>query len=227
MHDYPFRTTIVSAVAFAINMIYAAWQGGLAIYYGSVWYTVLFIYYAVFCLVRGFTIAFERRAGKNTGLDKLSKSLTYYLFTGIMLVLLNIVFAVMLVYMIATGTATRYGVIPAIVAAVYAFYKLCVAIGNAAYAKKYDDYVIRALRNITLVDAVVSMFALEAAMMETFGDGVRGSLFILVVVSGVAAEAVCLAVAVYMMVTSSIKLRRLSEKEAEESSDGEEYEYTE
>ncbi|MCD8373442.1 MAG: hypothetical protein LUD27_09120 [Clostridia bacterium] len=218
VHDYIFGTTFMTIIAFAINFIYAAWQAVLAISFGSAWYAALAVYYFILFAVRGWTLLFEKFASKLSGYEKLRKTLKYYQRIGLMLLALNLVFAVMVWYMISTGTASKYSTIPAIASAAYATYKFVAAIVNAARAKNYDDYVIRGLRKLTLIDAIVSLFAMEAAMVETFGDGIQGSLYPLVVASGIAACGACVIITVYMAVNSSIKLKKLDIQESTEKS---------
>ncbi len=213
--DYIYGSVFFTFIGSAINFVYAVWQCVLAITYGSVWYIALTIYYGILCIVRVFTLLFQKLAKKRSGMDKLIKSLEYYRSLGIMMFVINAVFAVMAWLMVTFDTATHYTYISAIISAVYAFYKMTIAIINAARAKNYDNYVIRALRKLTLIDAIVSLFLLEAAMIETFGDGIRGSLFVLVFATGIVAIGACVGITVYMMIISSIKLRRLKNDETE------------
>ena len=55
--------------------------------------------------------------------------------------------------------------------AAYAFYKIIMAVRNAIKARRQDDLTIQAIREINLVDAAVSILALQTALLHTFGDG--------------------------------------------------------
>ena len=52
------------------------------------------------------------------------------------------------------------------------------AIYNLFKARKQDDLTVQAIRNINLMDAAVSILALQTALLNTFsGEGVNISLF--------------------------------------------------
>ena len=62
--------------------------------------------------------------------------------------------------------------------AAYAFYKIIMSVRNAIKARRQDDLTIQAIREINMVDAAVSILALQTALLHTFSDpGMDISLF--------------------------------------------------
>ena len=92
------------------------------------------------------------------------------------------------------------------VSAVYTVYKVTMAIINTVKAHKNDDMTVRAIRSINLVDALVSILALQTAMLFEFGGEVDYSFANGMVGMGVCAVAAILGV--YMIVNAHLKIKK-------------------
>ena len=97
------------------------------------------------------------------------------------------------------------------VAAAYTFIKIGTSIANFVKARREDDYTLQILRNVNLADAVVSVLALQTAMLREFGAELDVGIFNALTGAGVCS--VILALGIYMIVKGNIGLKKLKEEE--------------
>ncbi|MDE5548894.1 MAG: hypothetical protein K2J13_01435, partial [Clostridia bacterium] len=75
------------------------------------------------------------------------------------------------------------------------------------------DMTVQAIRNINLADAIVSMLALQTAMMNSFGEGdQRGFEMTMNAVTGAVVCLVIFTLGIYMVVKSKRMIEALEEK---------------
>ncbi|MGN0806503.1 MAG: hypothetical protein ACI4MC_05640, partial [Candidatus Coproplasma sp.] len=100
---------------------------------------------------------------------------------------------------------SRYGY-TIYVAAIYAFYKIIMAIYNVVKANKSDDAIVSALRSINLADALVSILALQTAMFKQFGGDFQfeGEMN---AATGTIVCALTVALGIFMIVSSNKRLK--------------------
>ena len=94
-----------------------------------------------------------------------------YMLCGILLLILNAALSSAIAQMIFDDRGFSYKDWLIFAFAAYAFYKIIMAVRNAIKARRQDDLTIQAIREINLVDAAVSILALQTALLHTFGDG--------------------------------------------------------
>ena len=95
--------------------------------------------------------------------------------------------------------------------AAYAFYKITIAIITLVKAHKQTDLTVRAIRNINLVDALVSILALQTALLTMFSEGdVNISLFN--TMTGIVVSALSITIGVYMIVFANKKMIELQKE---------------
>ena len=208
--DRAYRTMVFSCVSFLINVAYVLFQTLMAIIYRSMWYGTFAVYYAMLCLVRGVAvwadISAKKRCGGNSEALRKAKLHTY-MMCGVLLILLSAALAVALGYMIFNDISFRYAGLTIYVMAVYAFYKIIISIINLVNAKKFNDYGVQSLRNIRFIDALVSIFAIQTALIAAFNGEEDGSMHVM---NAVMAAVVCLltlGLGVYMIARSVVVLK--------------------
>lgn len=64
----------------------------------------------------------------------------------------------------------------AITIAAYTTYKIIMSAINFSKAKKNGNLSVKMLRNVNLVDALVSVLSLQYALVMTFGGGIEGDM---------------------------------------------------
>ena len=124
---------------------------------------------------------------------------------------MNVALSVMVFFMIYWNRSFIHDEITTIALAAYTFTSLTLAIVNIVKYRKYRSPVYTATKAISLAAASVSMITLEATMLSTFGnetvDTYTRKLF-LALTGGVVA-AFIIVMSVYMIVTSTKRLKEL------------------
>ncbi len=169
-NDYEYRTLIFSLIACVVS-------AGITVYYFtlfglsmSVWYGTLAFYYGALVLTRGGTLL-SRRIGRwrhESPAQIKKRDAEAFLGSGAMLTVMAFTFSASLALMVAQDRHVEYAGLTIYVAAFYAFWKAVSAVVNLFKARKREDLTVRALRNVNIADALISVIALQAAMLQQF-----------------------------------------------------------
>lgn len=165
--SYEFRTMILAAGKFVINIGYATFNGVYGILFRSPWYIALFVYYLVLCIARGSMVARSRKVNARLFTDdqRDAERIKIYRAAGILLLVFTLALNIMLVQMnMDSSNGFRYTGMLIFVAAGYTVYKVSMAVYNLVKARGSTDYVVHAVRNINFADALVSVLALQSAV---------------------------------------------------------------
>lgn len=203
LENHGYRTFVQSAVSVTMGIAYGAFNGVLGIMSRSVWYGSLAAYYIFLTLIRaGILVYYKKDSG-----DKLDKAKTYR-NSGILLLILNVALSFAIAEMIFSDRAFKYAGLMIYVAAVYAFYKITMAIINLCRKRGAGDLAMQSVLNINLTDAAVSILALQTALLHTFSEGeVDISLFN--TLTGSAVSLMTLGLAVFMVIKSTKIIKEL------------------
>lgn len=203
MHkDFEYRTLTFAILSGLFALLVAAYYFTLFGLSFSLWFLTLATYYAVLAATRVGVLLY-RRAGKGrdvTPQDVELRDARIYLVSGAMLVLLGLTFSVMLGFTVRQGFHREYAGLTIYVAALYATLKVSFAIANFVRARRRENLTVRTLRNVNIADALVSVVALQAAMLQQFpseGAGLDSALFN--TVTGGIVIAVIIFIGVYMI----------------------------
>lgn len=188
-----------------LNILYAAMKLGFGIYYRSAWFDILAVYYFLLAVVRFGLIRYARH--NDFGTSPLPEWRRYR-FCGVVLLLLNLVLGGEVILMVYQKESFHYAGYLIYVMALYAFYCVTMAVRNVIVYRKFRSPVMSAAKALQLATALVSMLALETAMLEQFGgnDGERFR----VTMTGCTGGGVCLAIlgmAIYMIGKSTKRLK--------------------
>lgn len=207
--DARIRVNISLAASFLWNTGYAALQLGLGIYHGSAWFYSLAVYYFSLALMRFFLV---RHSTKNLPGEKLRQELVRYRACGYIFVVITVALSAMTAYLIYSGGTTEHHEITTIAMAAYTFFTFTMAVINIIRYRKYESPVFSAAKAISLTAASVSMLNLESTMLVTFGDGNETGLMrsLFIGISGAAIFVFIIAMAIYMIVQSTKKLKNSS-----------------
>ncbi len=168
MENWGFRTILTSTFALAMSIFNSVLNAYLGISERSIWFGALAAYYIFLALMRSGLLIYHR-----TKKDYESEGLTRakrYMLCGILLLILNAALSSAIAQMIFDDRGFSYKDWLIFAFAAYAFYKIIMAVRNAIKARRQDDLTIQAIREINLVDAAVSILALQTALLHTFGD---------------------------------------------------------
>ncbi len=147
------------------NIAFAIYNSILGFVTHSWWFITLGAYFFVLSITRFALLKIKKKSQDDLSLENFAKK-----FTGVMLICLSVTFAGTVVLSVVKDRGIKYHEIVMITMALYAFVKVTLAIINLVKAKKDDSPVTKTLRNISLSDAFVSIFALQRSMLVSFGE---------------------------------------------------------
>lgn len=212
VYDYEFRTILLAIGSFLISVCVSIFNGTLALLGSSVWYGALAVYYILLASLRG-CVLIGRRKGRKLGENEIQmeyRDAKAYLTSGILLICLTLALSGALVQMVRDKRAFLYAGTMIYVAAAYAFYKIIMSIVNLFKARKADDYAVQAIRNINFADALVSILALQTALLQTFSkeeSAVNTGMFHSV--TGAVVAAVIIVMGILMIVQGKRKIKEI------------------
>lgn len=173
--QYDFRTFVFAICTFSLSVANATFNGTIGIISLSLWYCALGGYYLLLALMRGGVLAYRRKRKKFGASETPSqikiREINSYRACGIMLVLLPLSLSAVIIETLVSDRAFVRSGIALYVTAAYTFYKITMSVYNFFKARKGDDLSVRAIRNVNLADALVSVFALQTAMFHEFSSG--------------------------------------------------------
>ena len=188
------------------NFAYATLQLGLGLWHKTFWFCSLSAYYFALGIMRFFLL---RHTNRHKPGEKMREELTKYRACGIVFLIMNMVLALIIFFMVYWNRTFNHHEITTIALAAYTFGSLAMAIVNVIRFRQYNSPVYSASKAISLAAACVSMLILESTMLTTFGNGTMDMLSrkILLGISGGVISAFIIAMAIYMIVKGTKKLK--------------------
>ena len=164
--DYEFRTVVKTRFSAVATYSVATYQLFVAFFTGgnATWLFTLAVYY--------YGLAFARVAAlvsRRTGLRRGGDARTY-LFGGALLVFLTLAYSGIIVLVTVKNFHYNYRGNFIYAMAFYAFWKVISSAVNAVKYKKFGDYTVQTMRNIDVADGVVSIVALQSALLYVFSS---------------------------------------------------------
>lgn len=176
LENFGYRKLVFAIWSFIFNVLYALFQAVIAILSRSVWYGALAVYYIVLTVIRGQVVyksAKQRKLGEQESLTMQYKT---YRNCGFYLVALNFALTAAVVQMVVKDMSFAYAGLMIYAMAAYAFLKLTQVIISVVKADKAKDYTVKSINSISFADSLVSILALQTALLQTFGGGVGSQL---------------------------------------------------
>lgn len=206
--DARLRVNVSLYGALFFNVAYGLLQLGLGFWHKTFWYHSLAGYYICLALMRFFLIS---HLSKNKAGENLRAELIRYRRCGIVFLTMNLALSLIVFFMVYWNRTFVHHEITAISMATYTFTALTLSIINVIRYRRYESPVYSASKIIGLTSALVSMLTLSSTLLTTFGNGSMSPLGTKILLASVG-SAICLFVillAVYMIVTSTKKLKEL------------------
>ena len=150
------RTLKIALASLVFNIAFATYHLVMGLVTGSWWLLTLGSYYLILSTVRF------------TALRSKSKERFIAKFTGWMLMLLSIPLVGTVILSVLRDRGHKLHMIVMIAMAAYAFTKITLAIIKFIKARRSKSAILLTLRNISLADAFVSIFALQRSMLVSF-----------------------------------------------------------
>lgn len=200
------RARISLQTGTTINIIFAIFKFMAGIYYSSIWFIGVALYYFVLSVIRFFLIYRDKASARLTT-NSLRHQWKSYRLCAYMLLLLNTTMSGMVFQMIWQEKSFSYPGFIIYASAAYTFYRFIIAIIRLA-SKKESNPVLLSSKALDLSISLMSVFSLQTAMLNTFGtDMPQATCTILNIFTG---SAVCLAVvciAIIMIFKSNKKIK--------------------
>lgn len=204
--DGGYRAQLGLRLGLAVNLCNAAFHMVMGIAARSLWSGALAGYYLLLTLLRAGLAVCVRRCGTGASLRR---EWLCSLVCGSVLLLMNQALSVVVALVVHQGGGFSYPGITVYVMAVYAFYAIIHAVWNIVKLRRQHSPVLRAVGMVSFVAALVSLLALETAMLAQFGGAEDPAFY--KAITGITGGAVCalvLAAAVYMIAEAAIAIRK-------------------
>ena len=179
--DYGFKTVVTAFGSLLITVIFALYNGFLGLYHSSLWYGTICAYYIFLTALRGMIIASEKRIGLSAEKEKARNKI--YLCSSVLLLVLNLSLFVPVTLMVKQQKPVMMALIPAIAMAAYTTYKITMASVHMKKSRRSMDCLVRLLRRINFIDALVSILVLQNTLIMVNSKGNSGRMLPLTAVT--------------------------------------------
>lgn len=172
LSDSLLRARISLYTGCGISIFYACFKFGMGIYLRSVWLGAVAVYYIILSLMR-FALLRRYRRSKwyETEAELRLFGLKSFRFCGILMFLLNIAVSGLVMQMIWQNKSYEYPGFLIYATAAYAFYCLTMAIINIVKYRRMEQPILSAAKMLSFACALISILAMQTAMLTQFGDG--------------------------------------------------------
>ncbi len=175
--DFAYRTFIFSGLSFCATVLFAGYNLFLGIVYGAAWNICICIYFVFLALLRAYAILSEHRTFVANEEEKQEKRRARAFFVqSVSLFAVDLALVAPISLMVMQDRTVDYSTIPAIAVAAYTTYRIVLSARNFFKAKSQANIGVKMLRNIGLMDALVSVLSLQYTLVMTFGNGVDGEM---------------------------------------------------
>ena len=203
LSDVRFRTDVNLYRSIAINALYIVLKLFLGIYYNAYWFVALAVYYALLVAMR---LALVARRGKEA--LTVRQEWRRYRVCGIVLLLMNQALMGIVIYMVQYGRGFRYPGYLIYAMAAYSFYAVIVSIVQMVKFRHHGSPLMSAAKAIDFVAALVSILALETAMLARFGRDDEAFRVIMTSATGGGVCVIVIGMAVYMIARAGKSLKQ-------------------
>jgi len=181
------KIILIAVISLFMNIAYGIGNAVIGFINHSFWFLTVSVYYIILSIMRFALIISDKR---NNSEDN-ETGIFVKRFSGAMLLGLSAVLTGTVILAVKNDIGAKYHEIVMITIATYTFTKLVLAIINLCKCKAFSSPVIRALRNISVSDAAVSVFSLQRSMLVSFGEMKQSDIRLFNILTG---AAVCIVV---------------------------------
>ncbi|MDE6201008.1 MAG: hypothetical protein K2M47_03925 [Clostridiales bacterium] len=211
---YDVRAFVYAAGSIIFNTCYVVFGILIANIGQSAWLGVLVGYHIFLIIPRATVFFIKRRDG-----DKDVQNVRAYSYCGLALMLLALAVIPVIRMVLDDRNTYNYfasGIIYVTAIAAYTFTKLGIAIYNLRKVRKSDNMPLKAIKNVSFADALISIFALQAMMIKVLPSDSGDLSHMNSVLGGLVAFGI-FAIGLYMLVSGRKKLKALPVETAEQA----------
>lgn len=169
--DVPGQTLFWGRLSLWLTAVYAVYNGCLGLRYGASWSRAVCVYYLLMSLVRAMLLAGQRRAGALGAEERGPFLRRVAVGTHGVLLLINLSLAAPAALMVLDRRPVALGEIAGIAMAAYTTYRVVLAVVNLRRAGRLEEPLVRELRTVGMVDALVSILTLQNTLIAIHSDG--------------------------------------------------------
>lgn len=162
--SYSLKTLISSTASLCVTILFALYHGFLGLAASSIWHGSICVFYLLLVVIRGIILLTEYRIKSEREEEKQRRRRKTFSITSVLLLLLNLSLMLPISLMVLLQNQVNIGKIPAIAMAAYTTYKITMALIHIRRQKIYH-VLIRELRTINLIDALVSILTLQSTLI--------------------------------------------------------------
>lgn len=165
LDDETFRSEVSLYTGLFINFAYVIIKLFSGIYYHSIWFAALSVYYLFLSVIRFLLLHHVRKSPIG---NEYYSELKRYRLCGIMLMIMNVALGVIVTLVVVQNEGFQYAGFLIYIMAIYTFYAVITSVVNLIKFRKYKSPILSAAKVINLTAALVSMLSLETAMLSQF-----------------------------------------------------------
>lgn len=164
--DYNRRTYIFASISVLINFAFSIYNGVIGFVFNSIWHLSIFGYYLLLMFIKALLIL-----GKNCNKNgKTNKQNIIIFISFIILIITTIAMIGPAVILVQNKRIYDWGLIPAIAMAAYTTYSITMAIININKVKANDDSIVKQIRLINMIAAIMSVLVLQNTLILASGE---------------------------------------------------------
>ena len=203
--DYDFKTITAALGSLAVTALFALYNGFLGVSHASLWHGSICVYYLVLVILRTTVIAAGKKAGRKAEPNRALAKV--YISSAALLLFLNVCLIVPVSLMVVRQKPVDMTLIPAITMAAYTTYKVIMASVNLKRRKRSSDRLVRLLRTINFIDALVSVLSLQNTLIMVNMKGDGSEMLTLSAITSAAIMLAVLAISVAAMIKGVVSLK--------------------
>lgn len=211
VNDKLYRGRVVLYKGMITSMMFAVFKMVVAIVYRSVWFGAVSVYYISLTGMRYMLVKYMKRADGVEANDKYLTEYCGYRMCGYLMFLLNVAMSGMTIQMVLHEKGYTYPGIIIYVSATYAFYTMTMSIINLIKYRKLNSPIISAAKIIGLASAMMSILALQTAMLTQFGAEKKDFIKLMNALTGGAVCIVIFALAIIMIYKSGKDMKKIND----------------
>ncbi|MBR4700948.1 MAG: hypothetical protein IKP19_04555 [Oscillospiraceae bacterium] len=162
-NDFDFKTLTASFNSLAVTVLFALYNGFLGVYHASLWHGTICVYYLILSALRGLIVLSERRIAGSAREAEARRRV--YVISAVLLFILNVSLVVPVSLLVLLQKPVALSLIPAIAMATYTTYKIVMASVNLKRRTRSENRLVRLLRMINFIDALVSILTLQNTLI--------------------------------------------------------------
>lgn len=161
--------TRLLGLTLCLNLGFALFKLSAGLYYRSLWFCTLGLYYALLGLMR-FLLLTSLNSGASGRLPRPLQGWRTYRLCGLLMLLLNLLVSIVVLRVVHENDGYRYPGSLIYLSAAYVFFCLISSTLSVWRTRSFSSPEQGAAKRLSLAQASVSLLALQTAMISRFGD---------------------------------------------------------